>query len=131
MPGKKKILLIDDEIPLCRMIKQNIEDVSEFKVMLAHNGEDGIALACMENPDVILLDVMMPVMDGLDVAEILKKDSRTKNIPVIFLTAIVKKIEIGVESMRKVGVQRYIAKPIETEKLIECINEVLKEQCRN
>ncbi len=122
-----KVLIVDDEENFCYLIKKNLEDTGEFRVFVATNGEDGIALARLEKPDVILLDVMMPQMHGADVAEELKRDERTKNIKIIFLTAIVRKEEIGVGTMRGIGGSKYIAKPVETEELIRCIKEVIQE----
>jgi len=122
---RKKIVLIDDEGDLCFFIKQNLEKTGEFTVFTALNGEDGINLIRLEQPDLVILDILMPSLSGPDVAIILKNDQRTKHIPVIFLTAIITREEIGNVPMRKIGSQHHIAKPIETNTLVKCINEVL------
>ena len=122
-----KVLIVDDEESFCYLIKKNLEATGEFRVFVATSGEDGIALARLERPDVVLLDIMMPQMHGADVAEELKKDDRTKHSKIIFLTAIVRKEEIGVEPMRGIGGSKYIAKPVETQDLVRCIKEVIQE----
>ena len=122
----KKILVVDDEEDFVFFVKKNLEATGEYKVFVANCGEDGIRLAKIEHPDVILLDVMMPSLGGPDVADLLQADSKTKNIPVVFLTAIVTKEEIGVETIRNIGGQNYVAKPISVKDLIGCIKKVIK-----
>ncbi|MFH1062166.1 MAG: response regulator [Candidatus Omnitrophota bacterium] len=121
-----RVLIVDDEEDFCQLLKKNLEATGEFKVFFAHNGHDGMTLARLEQPDIILLDVMMPDISGAEVANILKKDEKVKDIPIIFLTAIIKQEEIGIEPMRKIGEHRYIAKPIKTQALISCIKEVIQ-----
>ncbi|MFH2137516.1 MAG: response regulator [Candidatus Omnitrophota bacterium] len=125
MSLQKKVLVIDDEEDFSFFVKKNLEVSGMFNVLVATNGEDGIRLARIEHPDIILLDVMMPSLGGPDVADILGNDPKTKDIPVVFLTAIVTKEEIGVETMREIGGQNYIAKPISAEDLIAAINKVV------
>jgi len=122
-----KVLIIDDEEAFCYLVKKNLEATGEYQVFVANNGEDGIILAKLENPDVILLDIMMPQMHGGDVAEALKDNPKTVQIPIIFLTAIIRKEEIGVEPMRGIGGNKYIAKPVETRDLVKCLKEVILE----
>ncbi len=81
----KKILIIDDDDILCSMYKTKMEN-DGFKVFTANNGTDGLKLAREEKPDLILLDVIMPQIDGFAVLEDLKKDDKTKDISVIMLT---------------------------------------------
>jgi CheY-like chemotaxis protein len=119
------VLIVDDEEEFCFLVKKNLESTGAYQVFSAHNGEDGIMLARLKHPDIILLDVMMPDMNGPDVSELLKKDERTRAIPIVFLTAIVKKEEIGVTPMRSIGAHWYIAKPVSTEELIQSIVGVL------
>lgn len=87
--GKKKILIIDDEIDFSNLVKKNIEKTGEFEVIIAASGEEGIKLTREKKPDLILLDVVMPEIDGGDVASQIKNDKSIKDIPIIFLTAIV------------------------------------------
>jgi len=121
---KKKILLIDDEEDFCYSVKVNLERTKEFEVITATCAEDGIRLARKEQPDLILLDIRMPGMAGDQVATVLSDDLKTKEIPIIFLTAIVLgEIELG--TMERIGGQDFIAKPVETKDLIRCIKKVI------
>lgn len=82
----KKIIIIEDDMALAGMYKTKIVKDTGFEVLLVDNGRDGLELVKKEKPDLILLDIVMPEMDGWAVLKELKKDSPTKNIPVIFLT---------------------------------------------
>ena len=128
MPEKKKILLIDDEEDFCFFVRQNLEQVGEFEVITANCGEEGINLAREQKPDLILLDIIMPKMMGDDVAAALINDPKTENIPLVFLTAQVSEGEIGVESIKEIGGHLFIAKPVNTEKLISAIKTVLSKR---
>lgn len=125
MIEKKKILLIDDEEGFCFFVRQNLEQTGEFEVITANRGEEGINLARNKKPDLILLDIVMPRLTGPDTAEILKSDPKTKEIPLIFLTAVVTKEEIGVESIKEIGGRNFIAKPVDTERLVSSIKMTL------
>jgi len=125
---KKEILLIDDEEDFCFFVKKNLEQTGKFKVMTATKGEEGINLAREKKPDLILLDVIMSDVSGPDVAEVLFNDPKTKKIPVIFLTAVVTKEEVGIKSIKKIGGRDFIAKPVDTETLTACIKDVLRKK---
>ncbi|HDH00774.1 MAG TPA: response regulator, partial [Nitrospirae bacterium] len=99
MSDRKRILLIDDEKDFCFFMGRNLEQTGEFEVMTASQGREGINLAREKNPDLILLDINMPQMSGPEIAEILFHDQRTKHIPVIFLTAVVTREEVGIEAI--------------------------------
>ncbi|MCK4425303.1 MAG: response regulator, partial [Deltaproteobacteria bacterium] len=86
----------------------------------------GIELAQREKPDLILLDILMPGMSGDEVAEILLENPATAKIPIIFLTAMVTKEEIGDVALKKRGGRNFIAKPITTEELVGAIKKVLE-----
>ncbi|MCF7874063.1 MAG: response regulator [Candidatus Omnitrophica bacterium] len=120
----KKILVIDDEEDLCWFVKLNLEEDKQYEVVVANSGSEGIEKAKKESPDLILLDILMPDMEGSEVAEKLASYYQTKNIPIIFLTAIVRKEE----AERTIGGKHFIAKPVETKKLKASIEEVLSMQ---
>ncbi|MFH1093532.1 MAG: response regulator [Candidatus Omnitrophota bacterium] len=120
-----KILIIDDEEDFCCLVKRNLESTGEYKVFVAYNAADGIILAKVEKPDVILLDIMMPDISGAQAAAALKKFEETRDIPVIFLTAIITKEELGT-TMKEIADNLYIAKPVKTQELIDSIQSVLK-----
>lgn len=84
----KKILLVDDDLTISEMYCERLE-AEGYDMVISHDGESGLAAAKAEKPDLILLDIMMPKMNGLDVAKALKDESSVKNVPIIFLTALI------------------------------------------
>ncbi len=121
----KKILLIDDEEDFCHFVKLNLEDTGKFEVSTATNGSEGLELAKEKRPDLILLDLLMPIMDGSEVAEHLLKDEATKNIPIVFVTALTRKKEVD-SHYGTIGGRTFLAKPVTPEELIKCIERVLE-----
>ena len=126
MAEKRRILLIDDEKDLCFFLKTNLENTGEFDVLVSNRGDKGIKLAQEERPDLILLDILMPGMSGDEVAEFLLDNPATAKIPIIFLTSMVTKEEIGDNSMKKRGGRSFMAKPITTEEIVAAIKKVLE-----
>jgi two-component system alkaline phosphatase synthesis response regulator PhoP len=121
--SKQTILVVDDERDLLDLIEYNLKKEG-FKVLKAENGEEGISKAKEHKPDLILLDIMMPKMDGLEAVEIMRKDEGLKKTPIIFLTARSdEKTEI--DGLNKGG-DDYITKPISTTKLVSRIKAVLR-----
>lgn len=120
----RKILIIDDEEKFCRAIKKALELKTDFQVLTATEGLEGVRLAKTQKPDVILLDVMMPGMFGTDVAEKLSDDPATSSIPIIFVTAIIKQEEVEAKNYIAGG-HSFIAKPVIIADVIKRINEVL------
>jgi two-component system alkaline phosphatase synthesis response regulator PhoP len=121
--SKQTILVVDDERDLLDLIEYNLKKEG-FKVYKAENGEEGISKAKEHRPDLILLDIMMPKMDGLEAVEIMRKDDDLKKTPIIFLTARSdEKTEI--DGLNKGG-DDYITKPISTTKLVSRIKAVLR-----
>jgi CheY-like chemotaxis protein len=125
MDEKKKVLLIDDEKDFCFFLKNNLERTGRYNVMVANDGESGISLVKLERPDVILLDIMMPKVSGPDVADAILQDASTKSIPILFLTALVTEEEIGFRLMREIGGRNFIAKPVEIDRIVNCIENAL------
>lgn len=121
--SKQTILVVDDEKDLLDLIEYNLRKEG-FDVLKAENGEEGIAVAKEKNPDLVLLDIMMPKMDGMQAVEEMRKDDQLKNIPIIFLTARSDE-KTEVEGLNKGG-DDYITKPISTTKLISRIKAVLR-----
>jgi CheY-like chemotaxis protein len=117
----KTILLIEDN-EIMRENTAEILELSNYKVLLAHNGRIGIELAVALKPDLIICDISMPEMDGFEVLKKIKT-SNTKNIPFIFLTAHAEKIEItnGI----KLGAEEYITKPYDGGELLKVIDSYL------
>lgn len=120
-----RILLIDDEEDFCFFVKGNLEAGGQFKVLAVQNGSEGLESAKGTRPDLILLDMVMPDMSGDEVAQELARDPVLKDIPVIFLTAIVTREDIGDQNISRIGDRYFIAKPIDTQGLIQAIHHVL------
>jgi len=125
--NKKKILLIDDEVDFTFFVKKNLEQTGEFEVIVANDGANGIDLLKEAKPDLILLDIVMPNPSGPDVAEFILHNPQTKQIPLIFLTAVVTKEETGIDLLKEIGGHNFIAKPVDTQTLISSIKTVLLE----
>jgi CheY-like chemotaxis protein len=118
----KRILVVDDEPGITRTMKVNLERTGSYSVRTENHAGNALTAAKQFHPDLIFLDVMMPGMDGGEVAGQFKADPDLKNVPVVFLTAIVTKREMGTES-KYIGGQSFIAKPLNIEALTRCIVE--------
>ena len=120
---KDKVLIIDDEEHIVELIRYNLENAG-YDAVEAYNGVDGIKAAKNEKPTLILLDVMLPMMDGLEVCRKLRKDDTTKHIPIIMLTAKSEEIDkiLGLE----LGADDYITKPFSVRELLARIKAVLR-----
>lgn len=123
MADKQTILVVDDEQDLLDLIEYNLKKEG-FEVLKAENGKEGIQMAREHAPDVVLLDIMMPIMDGMEAVEIMRDDDDLRRIPIIFLTARGDE-KTEVEGLNKGG-DDYITKPISTTKLISRIKAVLR-----
>jgi two-component system, OmpR family, response regulator len=119
---KKRILIIDDEPGFTRMVKLNLEKTGLFEVREENKATYAIAAAREFKPDLILLDVIMPSMDGGDVAAHIKNDRHLRDVPVVFLTATVSHREAGDVGLNSGG-ELFLAKPVSVETLIKCIND--------
>lgn len=120
---KKRVLIIDDEEDLTFFVKANLELSGEYQVLIANSGKDGLKAAQRYKPDIILLDIMMPHMDGFETLKLLKKSTQTLSIPVIMLSAK------GDEDSKIQAAcsynDDYVVKPVELGPLKEKIAEVL------
>ena len=116
------VLLIDDESNARRMAGLLLEREG-YQFLAAPNGEEGLTLAKVELPDVILLDVMMPKMDGFETLRRLKTDRDTKSIPVIMVTA--KATERAIASSFQLGAVLHVEKPYETKDLLQKIEAAI------
>ncbi|MFH0913399.1 MAG: response regulator [Candidatus Omnitrophota bacterium] len=127
---RRKILIIDDEEDLCHFVKLNLEKTRKFEVITSTKAAEGIELARNEQPDLILLDILMPDMEGSEVAESLLAEPSTKEIPVVFLTALVSKDQVT-EKSGKIGKRDFIAKPVTPQELISRIEAILEDRAIN
>lgn len=119
----EKILVVDDEEHIQELIKFNLEK-SGYKVICADNGIDAIKLVKEQLPQLMLLDLMLPGMDGLDVCKEIRKDSTMSNMPIIMITAKGEEIDkiIGLE----LGADDYITKPFSVRELVARIKAILR-----
>ena len=118
---KKKVLIVDDE-PNVRRLSRAILS-KNFDVVEAEDGKQAIEIANTQQPDVILMDMMMPKMDGLTACHAIKKDPATKSIPVIMVTAI--GFELNIKLSQQMGATGYVTKPFTPNDLLDKIEQVL------
>jgi two-component system alkaline phosphatase synthesis response regulator PhoP len=118
----KKILLVDDEVDILEFLKYNLEQ-DNFEVLVSSNGKDALKKIA-QNPDLIVLDIMMPEMDGFELYQQIKKNKDYQDIPIIFLTA--KSGETDEIKGLNLGASDYIQKPISPKKLIARIKSNLR-----
>jgi DNA-binding response OmpR family regulator len=120
---KKKILVVDDEADFAEMIKMRLE-ANDFEVAVAYDGAEGLQKALTEKPSLILLDVMMPGMDGFEVLRRLKRADETMDTPVVMLTAKgeSKSMFVGQE----LGCTDYLIKPCDSKDLMAVVNRLTK-----
>ncbi|MFA4888823.1 MAG: response regulator [Candidatus Omnitrophota bacterium] len=124
--GKKyRILLIDDEEDIRVFTKSMLEKKGNFQVETAALAYQGMELAKINKPDLILLDLVLPDLEGSEVAIALANDEATKDIPIVFLTGLAKEAEVELEA-GKIGGRNFVSKPIDPKHLVERINLVLQ-----
>ena len=121
---KKRIMIVDDEEHFLRITKLNLEKTGRFEVMTLSRAENIIAELHKYRPDVILLDMLMPKLGGIEACDMLNKDPIGKGIPIIILSALDK--EKDRLKAYKSGVVDYLVKPIEKNDLINKIDKALQ-----
>ena len=121
----RKILVVDDEVDLVETIRFPLE-AEGYTVLVSGNGEDALNQARKENPDLILLDLMLPKLDGYKICRLLKFDTRYKHIPILMLTAKTQEKDkiLGMGT----GADEYITKPFDIDELLEKVRSYLTEK---
>ena len=119
---KKKILVVDDEPDIVTLIKSRLE-ANGYDVVSAYNGKDGLEKAIEAQPDMILLDLMMPIMDGYEAGQKLKENPKTKNIPIILFTAASAE-EVAKKGAETIEAIDYVVKPFDDAALLFLINRI-------
>ena len=122
--SKKKILLVDDEPTLLSLMRKILKEEG-FTIDIAENGETALKKVRTFRPDLVLLDIMMPGMSGVEVCQKMRDDPKTKDVKVMFLT-VVPFTNAGVNVLREFGALDYITKPTETKELLKRIRKALK-----
>lgn len=120
---KNRILLVEDEADILEMVRYNLEQAG-FEVVPAEDGETAIRAVREEHPSLIVLDLMLPGIDGLEVCKLLKQDAGTRDIPVLMLTARSEEVDriVGLE----LGADDYVVKPFSPRELILRIRAILR-----
>jgi two-component system alkaline phosphatase synthesis response regulator PhoP len=120
-PDKRKIMVVDDEANVRRLLRAVLR--KKFTVVEAEDGAQAVEIAAIEKPDLILMDIMMPKMDGYTCCYKLKREPATSSIPVIMLTAL--DLKLNYQLSQEIGAEGYITKPFNSKDLLSNIAQVL------
>ena len=118
VPEGKTVLVADDDPVILRLIQVNLE-LEGYNVLTANNGQEAVDQAAESHPDLVILDIMMPRLDGYQACETLKSNAETNGIPVIFLSA--KAQQSDIEKGKSFGVADYLTKPFDPSELLEVV----------
>lgn len=121
----RKLLLIDDEAGFTQLLKMNLERSGGYEVQIENDSTKALAAARSFQPDAILLDVVMPGMDGGDVQAQLQADPGLKRVPVVMLTALVDSTELSEGAVAQAGSQMVLPKPVNLQLLLRVLDEIL------
>lgn len=124
MTQRPKVLMIDDNKEICRLMKEYLERSGKYEVTVFTDARMGVRYAQIERPDVILLDLMMPDMDGTEAAEYLLDDEGTRDIPIIFVTAAIKRDEAE-DRLGRIHGHPILAKPVTPVEVMAEIDKIL------
>jgi len=119
----KKVVLIVEDDPKSLKLARDMLQVSGYATLEATNGKEGVELARIEKPDLVLMDIQLPVMDGLEAIKLLKNDDVTKDIPIIAMTAYAMKGDE--EKIWEAGCDGYLSKPIDVKAFLKKISEII------
>lgn len=120
-----KVLIIDDDEVVCLFLGRLLTNKFECNVITAENGLEGLSIIEKESPDIVFLDITMPVMDGIETLELVRKDPKFKTLPVIMLTAL--KDKQTVSNVMNLGVMAYLLKPLQYNSAYEKIKEIFEQ----
>lgn len=125
----RKILIVDDDVDFCFFMKKNIERKEGFEVTVCTESGNAFKLIKESNPDIILIDIMMPGKSGMDIVSELKKNKQTKDIPRAFLSGIIKEDKLQ-NGDNMIGGEYCIAKPIKVGELIDIVDKLIKDHSK-
>ena len=123
---QRKILVIDDEVDFTRLLKINLETTERYLVQVENDPKLALPAALDFRPDLVLMDVMMPGLDGGDLATRFGKHAELCRIPIVFLTATVRHAEVD-DHAGNIGGMKFLAKPVDLSELVCCLEEQLAE----
>ena len=119
----KKVFIVDDEVSFTRMLKANLERTGLYSVVTENDPMVALEAAKSFQPDVMFLDVMMPGMEGGELAALMREDKTLAAVPIVFMTAIVTKEETG-DSIGEIGGNMFLAKPVKLQDVLDAIQKV-------
>jgi CheY-like chemotaxis protein len=119
----KKVFIVDDEVSFTRMLKANLERTGRYSVVTENDPMVAREAAKSFEPDVMFLDVMMPGMEGGELAALMREDKTLAAVPIVFMTAIVTKEETG-DSIGEIGGNMFLAKPVKLQDVLDAIQKV-------
>ncbi len=119
----RKILVVDDEVGFTKLLKMNLEKTGQYEVRVENESTKALTTAHEFLPDIVLLDIVMPGMDGGDVAAQMQDDPMLRNIPVIMMTALVSQEETSQDAVAQAGAMNILPKPVNLEVLLRCLEE--------
>ena len=124
MAKAKRVLVCDDDPVILRLLEVNLE-LEGFEVLTGNNGAEGVEIALREIPDLVILDIMMPRMDGYEACRRIKEEASTQHIPVVFLSAKAQAADI--EKGKSFGVAEYLTKPFDPTDLTDLVFQLVGE----
>lgn len=122
----KKIVIVDDEVHIRVLLEQTLEELEDdfdVEILSAADGEEGLALIRLEQPELVLLDIMMPKMNGYEVCQALRDDQSLQQVKIVLLTA--KGQEIDRKQGMELGAYKYLTKPFNPDEIIDLAKEIL------
>ena len=134
MSEKTKVVIIDDEIEICNLVKEILERTGRYEVAISTHSREGVDFIKLNNPALVLLDQRMPEMSGLQVAQAVLDDAATKNITIVFLSAVATPMAFMASMVETDGVpvkpdhaggQYFIQKPISPQELVKRLDAIL------
>jgi CheY-like chemotaxis protein len=120
-----KVLVADDEIHIIHVVAIKLRN-NGYEVIAANNGAEAYDLACREKPDIVVTDCQMPVLTGLELIAKLREDERTREIPVVLLTA--RSFAVSAEQQESLGVACCLSKPFSPKELLKTIQDILHQR---
>jgi len=121
----KKVLLVDDEAGFTQLLKMNLEKSGGYEVMIENDSTQALAMALSFEPDAIVLDVVMPGMDGGDVQAQLQQSPKLSGVPVVMLTALVDSAELSEGAVAQAGSTTVLPKPVDLSLLLRVLDDML------
>jgi len=125
MMSKSKVLVVDDEIHILHVVAIKLRN-NDFEVLIAEDGAEALELAFKEKPDIIIADIQMPIMSGLELVAKLRENEHTKNIPVLLLTA--RNFSIEDKQKQELKISECLSKPFSPRELLRMVKDILHQQ---